>query len=222
MLSSVTLNCQVNKDCHEFRFSIVKNVSQMSQVSKIALWRCSLNVFFIVIVFVLVFVIVFFGQVMSSHHSYPMSQRSQVSRFALWRCSLNVFVFGIVFVFVFVIFIGQVMSPHHSDQMSQRSQVWSQDRHLKMFCKCICLCHCHCLCHCLCHGLFFIRSCPLITLIKCLKCHKSLGSLSEGVLKMYLSLSSSLCLSLYLLLSFFWSGHVPSSLWSSVSKVTSL
>ena len=41
---------------------------------------------------------------------------------------------------------------------------------------------------------------------------------------MYLSLSLSLSLSLYLSLSlsFCWSGHVSSSLWSNVSKVTSL
>ena len=49
---------------------------------------------------------VFFGHVMSSHHSEQMSQRSQVSRIALRRCSQNVlvfvFVFVIVFVFVFV------------------------------------------------------------------------------------------------------------------------
>ena len=43
----------------------------------------------------------FFGQVMSPHHSDQMSQRSQVSKIAHWRCSLNVFVFVIVFVFVF-------------------------------------------------------------------------------------------------------------------------
>ena len=36
---------------------------------------------------------IFFGQVMSSHHSEQMSQRSQVSRIALRRCSQNVFVF---------------------------------------------------------------------------------------------------------------------------------
>ena len=76
----------------------------------------------------LVFVI-FFGHVMSSHHSEQMSQRSQVSRIALRRCSQNVFVF--VFVFVNVILL--------------------------------------------------VRSCPLITLIKCLKGHKSPGSLSGGV-----------------------------------------
>ena len=47
-----------------------------------------------------------------------------------------------------------------------------------------------------------VRSCPLITLIKCLKGHKSLGSLFEGVLKMYFSLSLSLSLYLSLSLSF--------------------
>ena len=58
----------------------------MSQVSRIALRRCSQNVFVIVIVIVFVFVFVFvnfFGHVMSSHHSEQMSQRSQVSRVTL-------------------------------------------------------------------------------------------------------------------------------------------
>ena len=41
-----------------------------------------------IIVFVYDFVIVFFGQVMSSHHSDQMSQRSQVSRIAPLGCSL--------------------------------------------------------------------------------------------------------------------------------------
>ena len=53
---------------------------------------------------------------------------SQVTRIALWRCSLNVFVFVIVFVFVFVFVIV----------------------------------------------FFLVRSCLLITLIKCLKGHKSI------------------------------------------------
>ena len=44
-------------------------------------------------------------------------------------------------------------------------------------------------------SLFLVRSCLLITLIKCLKGHKSLGSLFEGVLLMYLSLSLSLSMS---------------------------
>ena len=36
-------------------------------------------------------------------------------------------------------------------------------------------------------SLFLVRSCLLITLIKCLKGHKSLGSLFDGVFSMYLS-----------------------------------
>ena len=66
---------------------------------------------------------------------------------------------------------------------------------------------CLCICHCLCYCLFLVRSCVLITLIKCLKAHKSLGSLFECALEMYLSLilclSLSLCLSLYLSCLFF-------------------
>ena len=81
---------------------------------------------------------------MSSDHSEQMSQRSQVSRMALRRGSQNVFVFVIVivivivivFVFVFVIVIV----------------------------------------------FLFVRSCLLITLITCLKGHKSLGSLFSGAL----------------------------------------
>ena len=55
---------------------------------------------------------IFFGHVISSHHSEQMSEMSQVSRIALRRCSQNVFVFVFVFVivfvfvFVFVIFFG--------------------------------------------------------------------------------------------------------------------
>ena len=56
----------------------------MSQVSRIALWGCSLNVI----------VIVHFGQVMSPHHPDQMWHRSQVSRVNLWGCSLNVIVFS--------------------------------------------------------------------------------------------------------------------------------
>ena len=74
-----------------------------------------------------------FGHVMSSHHSEQMSQRSQVSRIALRWYSQNVFVFVFVFVIVFV-FVFVFVN-------------------------------------------FLVRSCLLITLIKCLKGHKSLGSL---------------------------------------------
>ena len=89
-------------------------MSQRSQVSRIALWWSSLNVFVFVIVFVFVFVS-FFGQVMSPHYSDQMSQRSQVSQIPLWWSSLNVFVFVIVFVFVFVTFFwsGHVFILHN-------------------------------------------------------------------------------------------------------------
>ena len=52
-----------------------------------------------------------------------------------------------------------------------------------------------------------VMSCLLITLIKCLKGHKSQGAAFEGVPKMSLSLSLS-----------FLSDHVFSSLWSNVSS----
>ena len=87
----------------------------------------------------------FFGQVMSPHHSDQMSQRSQVSRIAHLRCSLNVFVFVIVFVFVFVI-------------VSVFLLVWT---------------------------------CLLIPLIKCLKGHKSLGSLCRLVKTLIVTVSGN-------------------------------
>ena len=62
-------------------------MSQRSQVSRIALRRCSQNVF--VFVFVFVFVI-FFGQVMSPHHTDQMSQWSQVSGIALCMAKVKV------------------------------------------------------------------------------------------------------------------------------------
>ena len=74
------------------------------------------------------------NQVMFCYHSDKMSQKSKVSKIALWRCSLNVFVIVFVIVFVFaVVFL-------------------------------------------------LVRSCFLITLIKCLKGQKSQRSLFEGIL----------------------------------------
>ena len=70
-------------------------MSQRSQVSRIGLWGCSLNVIVIFIVIVIVILIlililiviiiadVYFGQVMSPHHCDQMSQRSKVSGVAL-------------------------------------------------------------------------------------------------------------------------------------------
>ena len=64
-------------------------------------------------------------------------------------------------------------------QMSQICRIVTslKDPSLKVFSKCICLCHYLCLCLCLCYCFFLVRSCLFITLIKCLKGHKSLGSL---------------------------------------------
>ena len=145
---------------------------------------------------------IFVGQVMSPPHPDKMSHRSQVCRDALWWCSLNVFVSVIVFVFVFVFiffWLGHVSSPLWSN-VSKVTSLWN--RSLKVLFKCNCLCHCLCLCLCLClcicniYCLFLVRWGLLITLIKCLKGHKSLGLLFEGALLTYLSLLLSL--SLYL------------------------
>ena len=99
---------------------------------------------------------IFFVQVMSPHHSDQMYIRSQVSRMALWRCSLNVFVFVIIFVFVFVFGIVFFWSVRVSSSLwsnvSKVTSLW--DRSLKVLSKCICLCHCLCLCLCICHCLF--------------------------------------------------------------------
>ena len=122
---------------HEFRFSVVKIVISVSNVTR--LWDCLCHCLcHCLCLCICLCHCIFFGQVMSPNHSDQMSQRShsQVSTVALWRCSLNIFVFVIVFILVFVFFIV----------------------------------------------FFLVRLCPLITLIKCLKGHKSLGSLFEGVL----------------------------------------
>ena len=90
MLSSVTLNCQVTEIVmnSSSQLSEMQSVSQMSHVTRIALWRCPLNVFVIVIVFdiVFAFVIVFFGRVLSPHHSDQMSLKVT----SLWDGSLKV------------------------------------------------------------------------------------------------------------------------------------
>ena len=118
-----------NKNCHEFRVSIVRIVISVSNVTSLQDClgpqvcapidaynsQCRGRQ-------------VFLGQVMSSHYSDPMSQRSQVSRIAPLGCSL-------MEVHMQVgrqvgrgrqgkqVFLGQVMSSDHPDQMSQRSQL---------------------------------------------------------------------------------------------------
>ena len=67
------------------------------------------------------------------------------------------------------LFVGQVMSPHHSDQMSHRSQVCRVFVFVIVFVFVFVI------------VFLLVRSCPLITLIKCVKGHKSLGSLCSVV-----------------------------------------
>ena len=95
-----------------------------------------------------------------------VSQRSKVSRIALWGCSSIVIV---------NVYFGQIMSPHPYDQLSQRSEVsrgalWGCSLSIFVFVIVFLL----------------VRSCLLIFLIKCFKVHKSLGSLFEGVLNVFL------------------------------------
>ena len=107
-------------------------------------------------------------------------------------CSLSVFfkclcLFFFVFVVVFVfLLVSQVMSPHHSDQMSQRSKVsgvaiWGCSPNVFIivivfvFVFVIVI------------VFLFVRSCLLITLITCLKGHKSLRVLFGSVFQQWRS-----------------------------------
>ena len=161
---------------------------------------------------------------MSPHHSDQMSQRLQVSGIALWRWSLNVFVFVIVFVCIFVFVIVFFWSGHVSSSLwsnvSKVASLW--DCSLKVRSKCIRLCHCLCLCISLCHCLFFGQV---------VSPHHS-GQMSQGSQVSWATLwRCSLNVFVFAIvfvfvfvfvIVFFWSGHVSSSLWSNVSKVTSL
>ena len=73
-------------------------------------------------------------------------------------------------------FFGHIMSSHYSEQMSQRSQV-SRMAHRRgsqnVFVFVIVFVFVFVI------VFFLVRSCLLITVIKCLKGHKSLGSLSN-------------------------------------------
>ena len=149
-------------------FSIVRNVSCVSQVTRIGLWGCFLNVI----------VTVCFGHVMSS-------QRSQFSRIVLRGCSLNVF--GIVFVIVFS--FVQVMSPYHTDQVSQRSHVswvalWRSS--LKVFVIVFVIVFVFV------SVFLLVMSCLLITLITSPNGHKSLRVLYGSVFQQWLVVSQLL------------------------------
>ena len=156
---------------------------------------------------------------MSPHHSDQMSRRSQVSNI----CSLKVFSKCICLchclcIWLFhCLFAGQVMSPHHSDQMSRRSHVsgialWRCSLTAFVFVIVFVFVF-----------VFFVvfvlvRSCLLIALIKCLEGHKSLiFALWKCSLNVFVFV-----IAFVFVIVFFWSGRVSSSLWSNVSKVTSL
>ena len=93
-----------------------EQMSQRSQVSRIALRRCSQNVFVFVFGHV-VSSIITLNKCLKGHKSLGL-HLGGVLKMSVF---VFVFVFVIVFVFVFVNFFGHVMSSHHSDQMSQRS-----------------------------------------------------------------------------------------------------
>ena len=143
-------------------------MSHRSQFSWMALWRCSLSVFAFVIIFVFVFVfvnafvIVFFGQVMSPHHSDQMIQMSQVSSIAFWKCSLH------------VLSLSLSLYLPLSLSMIQKSQVssivfWKYSLHV--FVIVIVFVFAFVI------VFLLVSSYLLIILIKCCKDHKSLGVL---------------------------------------------
>ena len=113
----------------KYQLSALQSVSQISQVSRIALRRCSQNVFVfvivivIVIVFVFVFVFVIFLVISCLLITLNKCLKGQKSLGLLLGGVLKMSLSLSFFVFVFVTFFGHVMSSHHSEQMSQRSQV---------------------------------------------------------------------------------------------------
>ena len=163
-------------------------MSQRSPVSGVALLRCSPNVFVFVIVIVFVFVFVFvivfcwvrscllitLIKCLKGHQSLGSLFQGALLMYLSLSLSLS-FYLSLSLSFVGS---GHVFSSLWSN-VSKVTSLW--DRSFKVLSECICLCQCHCLCLCLCHCLFFVRSCLLITLIKCLKGHKSLGSLCSVV-----------------------------------------
>ena len=140
-----------------------------------ALRRGSQNVFVSVIVFVFVFVVVFL--LVRSCFLIALIK-------CLKDCSLKVFFKCICHCLCICLclrrclFVGQVMFSHHSDQMSQRSKVsgvaiWgcspSPNVIVIVFVFVIVI------------VFLFVRSCLLVTLITCLKGHKSLRVLYGSV-----------------------------------------
>ena len=129
---------------------------QRSKVSKIALWRCSLNVFVIAIVFVIVFVfvVVFLVRSCFFHH---WSNASKVK--SLKDRSLKVFSNCICHCHCLCrcLFVGHFMFSYHP-VLKVKS---FKDHSLKAFSKCHCLCLC--LCICLVVVFLLVRSCFFMT-----------------------------------------------------------
>ena len=74
-----------NKDCREFRFSFVRIVISVSNVT--SLWDCFCHcVCHCLCLCICLCHCIFVGQVMSPHHSDQMSQTSQVCRVILLLC----------------------------------------------------------------------------------------------------------------------------------------
>ena len=190
-------------------FSIVRNVISVSKLT--SLWDCSLGVFFnchygiigsipcgcITIVtvfdFFIVFVIVFLlvrSCLLITLIKCLNGHRSLESLFRVFsKCLCHCLCLCLCL--CHCLFVGQVMSPHHSDKMSQWSEVsWvalsGSSPNVFVFVFVIVFIFVI--------VFLLVRSCLLITLIKGLKGHKSLGSLFLGLLQMSLSLSLSLSL----------------------------
>ena len=151
-------------------------MSRKSQVSRIALWWCSLIVFVIVIVFLVR------SCTLITLIKWVKGHKSLWSLFEgvlLMYLSLSLFLS--LSLSLPLSFFGPVMSPHHSGQMSQRLQVsrialWRCSLNVFVFVIVFVFAFVFVI------GFFLVRSCPLITLIKCLKGQKSLGLLFDGVL----------------------------------------
>ena len=119
-------------------------------------------------------ILAFSGNFSITYILYEFSMIICTINISLWRSSLNVFV--IVFVFCICLrrclFVGQIMFSHHSDQMSQRSKV----SNVFVIVFVIVFVFVFVV------VFLLVRSCFLITLLKCLKVQKSQILLFEGSL----------------------------------------
>merc|ERR1712055_518696 len=120
--------CLCNSFGHVLSSHHSEQMSQRSQVSRIAYRRCSQNVFVFVTVFVFVFVFVFviflvmsclliiFNKCLKGHKYLGWLLRGVLKMSLSLSLSLSLYL-------SLSIFFGHVMFSHHPEQMSQRSQV---------------------------------------------------------------------------------------------------